>query len=151
MKLSEPWTGERRRRRRGARAFTLIEVVVASAVLAIALMGILAICANGLRVTRALQRTHVDAGTVASWAYTMASFTNRMEEGMDGGDFSEMVGNLYPDARWEKTVTEVRSNGLYQVDILVQYTIEKKPLESHLSFLIFKPKGGPGNQPGRPR
>lgn len=149
MKLSEPWIEERRQR--GRLAFTLIEVVVASAVLAIALMGILAICANGLRVTRALQRTHVDAGTVASWHYTMATFTNRLEEGVDAGDFSDMVGNLYPDARWEKTVTELKENGLYQVDILVQYTIEKKPLESHLSFLIYKPKGGPGIQPGRPR
>lgn len=148
MKLSEPWVGERRRR--GALAFTLIEVVVASAVLAIALMGILAICANGLRVTRALQRTHVDAGTVAAWVYTMTSLTNHMEEGRDGGDFTEMVENLYPDAHWEKNVTEVRSNGLYQVDIVVQYMVEKKPLESHLSFLIYKPKGGIGVQPGRP-
>jgi prepilin-type N-terminal cleavage/methylation domain-containing protein len=125
-------------------AFTLIEVVVASAVLAIALMGILAICANGLRISRALQQTHVDAGTVAAWTYTMASMTNRLEEGSDSGDFSEMVDDLYPDAHWDRMITPVGSNGLYRVDILVHYMVEKKPLESQLSMYIYKAAGQPG-------
>lgn len=124
-------------------AFTLIEVVIASAVLAMSLLGVMAICANGLRISRALQHTHVDAGTVAAWTYTMAAMTNQLEEGVTSGDFSEMVGDLYPDARWQQLLTPVGSNGLYRVDIEVQYMVEKKPLESHLSFLIYKPGGQP--------
>lgn len=128
------------------RAFTLIEVVIASAVLAVTLMGVLAICSNGLRIARALQHTHVDAGTVAAWTYNMISLTNRLEEGIDGGNFTEMVGDLYPDAIWQRQITEVGSNGLYRVDFIIQYSVEKKPLESQLSMLVYKPAGSPGRR-----
>lgn len=127
-------------------AFTLIEVLIASSVLAVTLMGVLAICSNGLRIARALQHTHVDAGTVAAWTYNMISLTNRLEEGVDGGDFSEMVGDLYPDAIWQRQITEVGSNGLYRVDFLIRYSVEKKPLESQLSMLVYKPAGSPARR-----
>jgi prepilin-type N-terminal cleavage/methylation domain-containing protein len=147
MKLTYPQVDSSQRTTQDRfRAFTLIEVLIASSVLAVTLMGVLAICSNGLRIARALQHTHVDAGTVAAWTYNMISLTNRLEEGVDGGNFSEMVGDLYPDAIWQRQITEVGSNGLYRVDFLIRYSVEKKPLESQLSMLVYKPAGSPARR-----
>ncbi len=147
MKLTHPQVHScQRTTQERFQAFTLIEVLIASSVLAVTLMGVLAICSIGLRIARALQHTHVDAGTVAAWTYNMISLTNRLEEGVDGGNFSEMVGDLYPDAIWQRQITEVGSNGLYRVDFLIRYSVEKKPLESQLSMLVYKPAGSPGRR-----
>ncbi len=137
MKLSRDTveSGSAAFRRRQRVAFTLIEVLIASAVLAVTLMGILAICANGLRIARALQHTHVDGSSIAAWT----TMTNRLEEGVESGDFSELVGDLYPGASWERQITQIGSNGLFKVDFIVRYTVEKKPLESQMSIYLYRP------------
>lgn len=122
-------------RRRRVDAFTLIEVLIASAVLAVTLMGILAICANGLRIARALQHTHVDASSIASWT----TMTNRLEEGVDSGNFNDLVGDLAPGASWQRQVTAVRKRGLFRVDFIVEYSVEKKPLRSEMSIFLYRP------------
>src|SRR5262249_5726179 len=95
---------------RHLRAFTLLEVLATSAVLAIALMGILSISAPGLRPARALQRTQVDAGTLAAWL----SMTNRLEEGVESGDFRDLLGDFAPDATWVQETRLINTNGLFQ-------------------------------------
>ena len=82
-------------------AFTLIEVVVAAAVLAIALMGILAVCSSSLRNARALERVHVEASSLAA----ELSLTNRLEEGVTSGDF----GEFHPGYAWEREITQVQT------------------------------------------
>lgn len=118
--------------RRAREAFTLIEVVVASAILAVGLAGILMICSNGLRTARILERIHVDAGSLAA----MASLTNRLEEGQDSGTF----GDLYPGYRWNREIREVASNGLYQVDFQVYSTHDPRGTLSKMSVLLFRPQ-----------
>ena len=113
-------------------AFTLIEVVVASAILAVGLAGILMICSNGLRTARILERIHVDAGSLAA----MTSLTNRLEEGQDSGNF----GDLYPGYRWNREIREVASNGLYQVDFQVYSTHDPQGTLSRMSVLLFRPQ-----------
>jgi len=113
--------------RRGG--FTLIEVMIAGAILFMCLFAILGLLANTLRNLRALQRHRVDAGMVAA----QLSLTNKVFEGSDSGDF----GDLYPDYRWASDTAEVGTNGLFQVDITVERAGAEK--ESQMSILLFRP------------
>jgi prepilin-type N-terminal cleavage/methylation domain-containing protein len=116
------------------RAFTLIEVVVASAILAVGLAGILMICSNGLRTARVLDRVHVDAGSLAAHL----SLTNRLEEGGDSGTF----GDLYPGYRWTREIREAEgyTNGLYRVDFVVFDSGDPRGTESRMTVFLFRPQ-----------
>lgn len=119
-------------RMRHQAAFTLIEVVIASAILVVGLGGILMICTNGLRAARVLDRVHMDAGSLAA----MVSLTNRLEEGADSGTF----GDLYPGYRWSREIREVATNGLFQVDFLVSSSHDPRGTESRMSIMLFRPQ-----------
>jgi prepilin-type N-terminal cleavage/methylation domain-containing protein len=120
----------RRRRRRG---FTLLEVTIASAILALALFAILRLCAAGLRTARALDRVNVDAASLAA----ELSLTNRLDGflGVERGDF----GQLYPGYSWMREVTEFNTNGLYQVSWLVTGGSGTALDESRLTILLYRP------------
>jgi general secretion pathway protein I len=123
---------------RAARAFTLIEVMVALLIFFMAVFTILGLLSNTLRNARALQRKNVDAGMVAAESYFKVANTNRVAEGAETGDF----GDSYPDHEWTTDTYEAETNGLYRVDILVQ----RQPngvIESRTAILIFN-----GNAPG---
>jgi prepilin-type N-terminal cleavage/methylation domain-containing protein len=113
-------------------AFTLIEVVVASAILAVGLAGILMICSGGLRTARVLDRVHVDAGSLAA----MLSLTNKLEEGVTSGNF----GDLYPGYNWVQEIREIATNGLFQVDYTVYSAGDAKGTESRMSILLHRPQ-----------
>lgn len=125
-------------------AFTLIEVMIATMVLALLLFGVLSICASGLRTARTLQKTHVDASSLAAWL----SMTNRLEEGVDSGDFRQFLGEAAPDAAWTSEVREVQTNGLFRVDYVVTYQVGGKPVEAPMSILLFRPASNQ-RRPGR--
>lgn len=124
-------TGSRGKAHATTAAFTLVEVVVASAILAVGLGGILLICSNGIRAARILDRVHVDAGSVA----TMLSLTNQLEEGADGGSF----GEENPGYVWSRQVFEAGTNGLYQADMSVYSQSDPQGTEGRLSILLFRP------------
>ena len=96
-------------RRRG---FTLIEVAVASAILALALFGFINVCSTGLKSAKILNRIEVDASSLAA----ELSISNRMEEMSDSGDF----GTLYPGYGWSRMVSEVGTHGLFRADFTVR-------------------------------
>jgi hypothetical protein len=123
-------SGRRRlpRRDRSNTAFTLIEVMVATAVLVISLASILLLVSTGIRTARILDRVHVDASSVAG----ELSLTNRLEEGVESGDF----GDAHPGYGWTRTITEAGTNGLFRVDFVVSGGGEA---ESRLSLLLFRP------------
>lgn len=128
MRLSIPVRG---------RAFTLIEVMVALLIFFMAVFTILGLLSNTLRNARALQRKSVDAGMVAS----QISLTNRITEQLEEGDF----GDAYPDHFWTSDSYEVGSNGLFQVDILVQRQTGNKPVESKMGILLYRPESPQGS------
>lgn len=117
-------------------AFTLIEVVVASAILVAGLAGILLICSNGLRTARILDRVHVDAGSLAA----MLSLTNRLEEGRDSGDF----GETYPGYRWSREIREMATNKLFQVDFVVYSSHDPAGTESRMTVMLYRPQSTGG-------
>lgn len=119
-----------RNRRRAA--FTLIEVAIASVILAVALFAILQICSVCLKGTRLLTRNHVDATSLAA----QLSLTNRVEEGTDSGTF----GEDYPGYSWVRNISEYTTNGLYQVDFQVLgQTRDGREDRSEMTILLYRP------------
>lgn len=122
---------------RSRHAFTLLEVAIASAVLAIALFAILILCITNLRTARALGRIHVDPTSVAA----LLSITNRLEEGLESGDF----GDTHPGYTWTRRISEFDfgagpiSNGLFLVQIDVIGGSGPNPDKSSMEFILYRP------------
>lgn len=121
----------------GVSAFTLIEVAIASAILAIALMSILLITSTGIHTARILDRVHVDASSAAA----MLSLTNQLQ---DGSFDRDDLGDVHPDYSGSHEVNLVRSNGLFQVDFTVLSSGQPGASDSRMSVLFFKPGLGGG-------
>ena len=118
------------------RAFTLMEVLIASAIFFMALMVILEVVAASLHTARSLQHHTVDAGVLAAQLFA----TNRVVEGPDSGDF----GDLYPDYRWSSDTYPAGTNGLFEVDFQVLRRRGDRGVESKLSLLIYSPNSATG-------
>src|SRR5438270_11865223 len=95
----------------GSTAFTIIEVMIAMGIFFMAIFAILSLVSSNLRIARRLQEPQVDAGMLVS----QLSLTNQLQEGGDSGNF----GDVYPGYKWESTITQVGTNGLFQVEYLV--------------------------------
>ncbi len=117
------------------RAFSLLEVMIACGIFFMAVFTILALVSNNLRNARALRRVHTDAGMVAAQLFR----TNRVYEGRDSGDF----GKVYQDYSWETDTYEVATNGLWQVDIVVNRRGVPQPVDA-FSIWIFSPESSSG-------
>src|SRR5438552_3795562 len=90
-----------------SRAFTLLEVMIASGIFFIAMFAILGLLAQTLRNARVLRVTRVDSGMIAA----QLTLTNKLYEGSESGDF----GNYSSGYSWASTDEELMSNGLHQV------------------------------------
>jgi hypothetical protein len=122
------------KRRRAA--FSLIEVMIALGIFFMAVFTILGLISTLLRSARMIQHMkNVDAGMVAA----QLSLTNKITEGVMSGDF----GEVYRDYRWTHEAYEASSNGLFQVDIVVQRESGGTE-ESKMSILLFRPDSPPG-------
>lgn len=121
-------------------AFSLLEVMIAGGIFFMAIFAILALVSGTLRNARALRRVDVDAGMVAAQVCN----TNKLYEGASSGDF----GNLYPDYSWEAYTSEVATNHLFQVDIVVRRRGLQQPVDK-MSIYYFAPDS-PSSGFGRP-
>ena len=132
----------RRRAGHSGRAFSLLEVMIASGIFFMCVFAILAMVSSVLRNARGLRRIDLDAGMVAA---KLVGVTNKFFEGSESGDF----GNLYPDYSYDADTYEVATNGLYQIDIIVRRRGLSQPVDK-MSIYVFSPDSTtvPG---GRPR
>jgi Tfp pilus assembly protein PilV len=131
---------------RQQRAFSLLEVMIATGIFFIAIFGILGLMSQNLAAARRLQRQEVDITVLAA----QLSLTNRLEEGFESGDFGEM----FPDILWSRNITEVSSNGFFRADFTVHVPTHNRqsPLaERRLSILLYRPMSGGGMVPGNRR
>lgn len=117
--------------RRGEEALTLLEVMIALAIFFMAIFAILDLTSRNLRAARSLRQPPIDVGSLAA----EFSLTNRLEEGTESGD----LGGDFPDYRWERTVTLVSTGGLFQVDFTLYWAVDRQPVQSDLSVLLFRP------------
>lgn len=114
------------------RAFTLLEVMIAVAVFFMCAFAVMAVISQNLAAARRLQKTHVTAASLAAGL----TLSNRLEEGLESGDLSEMFGDLYRGYRWEREISLAGTNGLFQVDFAIW---NGKELESSMSILLYRP------------
>jgi prepilin-type N-terminal cleavage/methylation domain-containing protein len=118
------------------RGFTLLEVTIASAVLAVALFAILTLCSTNMRTARALGRVHVDASSLAA----QLSLTNRLEIGEDNGNF----GDMHPGYTWSRRITEYKVNdaestGLFLVEFEVSGDAGGRVDQSRMQLMLYRP------------
>jgi Tfp pilus assembly protein PilV len=117
-----------------------MEVMIAAGIFFIATFAILALVSTSLRNARALQRGDVDAGMAASQVYQLLK-TNRQAKVSGSGDF----GEAYPDYSFEFASQQYQSNGLLQVEIVVNRRGNRKPVDT-ATIWVYAPEAssGPG-------
>ncbi len=146
---NRPATGVCAARSRRKAGFSLMEVMIALGIFFIALFTILGLVSQLLRNARAFQnKKAADAGMVHAY---FLSVTNRVTEGLESGDLSELAdfGDQYRDYSWEKETSVFATNGLWQVDYRV-INRRTHSIESAISTLYFDPntqQGGVGPMP----
>jgi Tfp pilus assembly protein PilV len=118
------------------KAFSLMEVMIAIAVFFMAIFAILELTSRNLKMARALQQPLADPGAVAA----MIALTNQLE---DAASESGDLGPDHPEIQYTWTATEVSSNGLFQVDIVVNQVLSGRMVQSPLTVLMFRPQGAP--------
>jgi Tfp pilus assembly protein PilV len=118
--------------------FSLIEVMIACGIFFMATFAILALVSTTLRNARALQRGDVDAGMAAAQIYELMK-TNRQTEVSGSGNF----GENYPDYSFEFASHQYQSNGLLQVDIVVNRRGLRKPADV-MSIWVYSPDAKSG-------
>ncbi len=123
-------------------AFTLLEVMIAVGIFCLCAFSVLELVSQNLKHVQRLQKPAVDIGSLAS----ELSLTNKLEEGSDFGDF----GSLYPGVSWSRNITLVATNGLFQVDFIVQDAASgaRFPAESRLSIFLYRPESIMGMSTG---
>jgi Tfp pilus assembly protein PilV len=123
-----------------ARAFTLIEVMLAITIFFMAMFAILGVLSSGVHAATLLRTTGPTAGMAAGYFYA----TNKIEEGSDAGDFSDIAG--YEGYTWRSQAQEVATNGLFRMDFEV---IDPRGNQSSiLTVLLYKPGSGNNNKLG---
>jgi Tfp pilus assembly protein PilV len=105
-------------------AFTLLEVMVASAIFFMAMFALLGVMSNGMLLQK-------NAPTCCM-AVAKLTLTNKLEEVPQAGDF----GEIYPDYSWQLAPSQIMSNGLFQVDVTV---FHENKVYSTMSILLFRP------------
>lgn len=124
-----------------SKAFTLLEVMIASGIFFMATFAILALVAGSLRNARVLQQhKDVDAGMAAAQIFQIIK-TNRNSDVSGSGDF----GPAYRDYSFEFQSEEAISNGLLRVEIVVTKIGLRQPYDA-LTIWVHAPdaKSGPG-------
>jgi general secretion pathway protein I len=100
--------------------FTLLEVVVAMAVLAVALVSLLGLYHRNLQQTIQTQRLSV-AMLLAQEILTRTQLEGRTTTPQTTGDFVELHPGQYPEFRWQRTVYSTPLAGLWEVRVAVSW------------------------------
>ena len=109
--------------RRRARAFTLLEVMVAMAILGLALMGLLGLHHQSMQsVIRAQQATR--ASMLAQAVMTEAELERFPDLGYTRGDFQASFPGEFPDFQWERLV---EASGMFPDVRKIMVTIHYGP------------------------
>jgi len=118
------------------RAFTLVEVMIAMAILFMGVFAILDLVSTNLRAARTIQKSAVDPTMVIAELYQ----TNKLTEGLQSGDFAE----IYPGYTWTRSVDQVASNGLFKIKIVVSGPKGKGFMDDNLTLLLWRPDSQAG-------
>jgi len=126
------------------RAFSLLEVMIAIAILFIGTFAILGLISSSLQNARRLQRPLVDASALVS----QLSMTNKLVEGEYDGNLGDVLGKTYSDYKYVAVITEVQSNKLFQADYKIYNVRGGNDIVSQTTTLFFRPESPPGSMDG---
>jgi len=126
------------------RAFTLLEVMIAIAILCMGTFAVLDLISSSLANARRLQRPLVDGSAVI--AIDVA--TNKLIEGIYEGNMGDLLGKNYNNFKWTKEIREVQSNKLFQVDVIIQNTAGSRDTVARTTTLLYKPDSPAGSLDG---
>ena len=128
----------------GRRAFSLLEVMIATGIFFLATFAILGLISTSLGNARRLQRPCVDASALLSqW-----SLTNQLVEGTYSGNLGDLLGKDYRDYRWTGEIIEVASNKLFQADFIIQSARGGRDVLSRTTSLFYRPQSPAGSLDG---
>ncbi|HEY3379698.1 MAG TPA: prepilin-type N-terminal cleavage/methylation domain-containing protein [Armatimonadota bacterium] len=119
--IVQPCDSKARRYRRG---MTLLEVIVAMALLAIGITGVLGAISSCLRNTDAAA-SYSRAALLAQQVATELDRNETLDTGQQSGTFDELASSY----RWEADVTEANASGLYPVRITVLWDKDRRHFE----------------------
>jgi len=98
--------------------FTLLEVLVALTVLAVALVGLLGLHNRNLILTSRAERLST-ATLLAREMLTRTQLAGQEATQMTSGDFSDLHPGQYPEFRWHRTVRPAPVEGLWELRVSV--------------------------------
>jgi hypothetical protein len=127
-----------------ARAFSLLEVMIAIGIFFMATFAILGLVSGSLANARRLQRPCVDASALLS----QLSLTNKLVEGIYTGNLGDTLGKAYQDFRWTGEITEVASNKLFKADFVIQTAYGSHAVVSRTATLFYRPQSPNGSLDG---
>jgi prepilin-type N-terminal cleavage/methylation domain-containing protein len=145
MNLKIKTTTPARNSRSGRSAFTLMEVMIAIGVFCIGVFAILDVVASVLHGARLLDKPMVDVGCVAG---EVALTNSLVEIGDQEGDLGDILGDQYKGYIYNYSITEVQSNKLFQVDLVLQSDAPSKPVVSKMTILLYRPASPAGTLDG---
>jgi general secretion pathway protein I len=119
-----------------SQGFTLLEVLIAMGIFFMAVFAVLHLTSQSMASARMLQRPPLDFNNVIIDIF----MTNRVEEGLESGDF----GDLFPGLTWSRNISEVSTNGLFQVDVTITERGRTRVAEHTASLLLFRPESSTG-------
>jgi hypothetical protein len=111
--------------------FSLLEVMIALTIFFLAIFSILGSVSRSLGAARSLQQKFPDIGALVA----DLMLTNKVEEGTGGGDF----GDLFPGYTWTGYTNQIRTNGLFQIDFVIQSRRGRQLVEWTNSIYLWRP------------
>ena len=112
--------------------FSLLEVMIALTIFFVAIFTILGSVSRSLGAARSLQQKFPDISALVA----DLMLTNKVEEGTGGGDF----GDLFPGYTWTGYTNEIRTNGLFQIDFVIQSRKGRQLVEWTNSIYLWRPE-----------
>lgn len=130
------------------RAFTLLEVMIATAIFFVCSFAILGLVSTSLQNVRRLQRPSVDASPVLA----RYAATNSLIEGTYQGSLGDpdLLGKGYRDYNYVANIVEVASNHLYSVECVITPAYGNHQVISDMTTVLYKPQSPPGSLDGGP-
>ncbi len=119
-------------RARARAGFTLLEVLVAVAILGLVVLGVTGLVVQGVRGLRIADERHA-AMELAEQKLTELTLTSDLSPGAEEGDY----GENWPDHRWQAEVAETDVPDLYRVTVTVLWDsggVERRPSPSSCSM-----------------
>ena len=122
-------------RSRGRAGFTLLEVLVAVAVLGLALVSLLGLHVRDLALLERAQRI-TDGTLLARALMTEAEVEPFPDIGLTSGDFEERYPGQFPSLRWEREVTPTPVPDVREIRIRVFHGEQESGDDVSLSYYL---------------